>query len=67
MILKTSHTRLLRSSLLVAFATTASGLFAQNLVPNPSFEQVPDDTREKDIKAFGLVNPLSLEWSGATD
>jgi len=67
MILKTSHTRLLRSSLLVAFATTASGLFAQNLVPNPSFEQVPDDTREKDIKAFGLVNPISLEWSGATD
>ena len=42
-------------------------LQAQNLVPNASFEQVAEDTKEKDIKTFGLVDAVTMEWSGATD
>jgi len=40
---------------------------AQNLVPNPSFEQVSEDAKEKDIKSFGLINVFSEEWGGATE
>ena len=56
----------LTASLMFFLAITPHAL-AQNLVPNASFEQVSDETREKDIKAFGLVNVHSQEWSGATE
>lgn len=52
---------------LMFFLVITPQALAQNLVPNPSFEQVSDETREKDIKAFGLVNVHSQEWSGATE
>ena len=48
--------------------TTTSGVAAQeNLVPNPSFELISEDTEVKDIKKFGLVNEHVLEWSGVND
>jgi OOP family OmpA-OmpF porin len=52
----------------MAFALTASMAFAQeNLVPNPSFEELPDGTEVKDIKKFGLLNEFSLDWAGVND
>ena len=39
------------------------GLQAQNFVPNASFEQVAEDTKEKDIKTFGLVDAVTMEWA----
>ena len=52
----------------MAFALTASMAFAQeNLVPNHSFEEIPDDVEVKDIKKFGLLNEFSLEWAGVND
>ena len=52
----------------MAFALTASMACAQeNLVPNPSFELIPDDVEVKDIKKFGLLNEYALEWAGVND
>jgi outer membrane protein OmpA-like peptidoglycan-associated protein len=52
----------------MAFTLTASMAFAQeNLVPNPSFEELPDGTEVKDIKKFGLLNEFSLDWAGVND
>ena len=67
MILKNTSVRAKRVSMALAAALAFQGLQAQNLVPNASFEQVAEDTKEKDIKTFGLVNAVTLEWSGATD
>ena len=52
----------------MAFALTASMACAQeNLVPNPSFELIPDDVEVKDIKKFGLLNEYAVEWAGVND
>lgn len=67
MILKNTSVRAKRVGMALAAALAFQGLQAQNLVPNASFEQVAEDTKEKDIKTFGLVNAVTLEWSGATD
>jgi len=67
MILKNTSVRATRVGMALAAALAFQGLQAQNLVPNASFEQVAEDTKEKDIKTFGLVNAVTLEWSGATD
>ena len=67
MILKNTSERATRVGMALAAALAFQGLQAQNLVPNASFEQVAEDTKEKDIKTFGLVNAVTLEWSGATD
>ena len=67
MILKNTSVRAKRVGMALAAALAFQGVQAQNLVPNASFEQVEEDTKEKDIKTFGLVNAVTLEWSGATD
>ena len=67
MILKNTSVRATRVGMALAAALAFQGLQAQNLVPNASFEQVAEDTKEKEIKTFGLVNAVTLEWSGATD
>jgi len=59
MILKTHTLRSLALAATVALAGIAS---AQNLVPNPSFEGVDEETKEKDIKTFGLINTISNDW-----
>ena len=60
MILNLSPVRSVAMAML--FALTATMAFAQeNLVPNPSFEEIPDDVEVKDIKKFGLLNEFSLE------
>ena len=52
----------------MAFALTATVVFAQeNLVPNPSFELLPEDVEVKDIKKFGLLDEYALEWGGVND
>jgi hypothetical protein len=66
MILKNTSVRATRLGMALAAALAFQGLQAQNLVPNPSFEQVAEETKEKDIKSFGLVNDVTLEWAGAT-
>jgi OmpA-OmpF porin, OOP family len=66
MILKTTSLRATRVGMALAAALAFQGLQAQNLVPNASFEQVAEETKEKDIKSFGLVNDVTLGWSGAT-
>lgn len=67
MIFNIESARMARLGMVVVTALTLQGLQAQNLVPNASFEQVAEETREKDIKTFGLVNTVTMEWSGATD
>ena len=67
MIFKIDTARLSRLAMVLAAAWATQGLQAQNLVPNASFEQVAEDTKEKDIKTFGLVDAVTMEWSGATD
>lgn len=67
MILNNTSARTSRVGMALAAALAFQGLQAQNLVPNASFEQVAEGTKEKDIKTFGLVNDVTLEWSGATD
>jgi len=64
MILKTHTLRSLALAATVALAGIAS---AQNLVPNPSFEGVDEETKEKDIKTFGLINTISNDWGSATE
>ena len=66
MIFKINSSSLTRTGM-ATLALTCCGIQAQNLVPNASFEQVAEDTREKDIKTFGLVNAVTNDWSGATD
>ena len=52
----------------MAFALAATMAFAQeNLVPNPSFELIPDDVELKDIKKFGLLDEYALEWGSVND
>ena len=66
MILNLSPVRSVATAMLLAL--TATMAFAQeNLVPNPSFEEIPDDLEVKDIKKFGLLNEFSLEWAGVND
>ena len=61
------HISLIAAPLAVlSLALSVSGQ-AQNLAPNPSFEQVSEDAKEKDIKSFGLINVFSEEWGGATE
>ena len=67
MIFKIDTARLSRLAMVFMATLAFQGLQAQNLVPNASFEQVAEDTKEKDIKTFGLVNTVTNEWSGATD
>ena len=67
MIFKIETARLSRLAMVFVATLAFQGLQAQNLVPNASFEQVAEDTKEKDIKTFGLVNTVTNEWSGATD
>ena len=67
MIFKIDTARLSRLAMVFVATLAFQGLQAQNLVPNASFEQVAEDTKEKDIKTFGLVNTVTNEWSGATD
>ena len=67
MIFKIDTARLSRLAMVLAAAWATQGMQAQNLVPNASFEQVAEDTKEKDIKTFGLVNTVTMEWGGATD
>ncbi|MEC7477988.1 MAG: hypothetical protein VYD65_08160, partial [Bacteroidota bacterium] len=67
MIFKIDTARLSRLAMVFVAALVVQGLQAQNLVPNASFEQVAEETKEKDIKTFGLVNTVTNEWSGATD
>ena len=67
MIFKIDTARLSRLAMVLSAAWATQGLQAQNLVPNASFEQVAEDTKEKDIKTFGLVDAVTMEWSGATD
>lgn len=47
----------------------ALGVSAQNLVPNPDFEQLidPEERKEKDFRAYGMVKDFSMDWSGATE
>jgi outer membrane protein OmpA-like peptidoglycan-associated protein len=61
------HISLFATSLAVLSLTLSVSGQAQNLVPNPSFEQVSEDAKEKDIKSFGLINVFSEEWGGATE
>ena len=57
------------------FAGLAMGLFlslgvaAQNLVPNPDFEQLidPEERKEKDFRAYGMVKDFSMDWGAATE
>lgn len=52
----------------LACALMIQGVFAQNnLVPNPSFELLPEDTDVKDLKSFGLANEYALDWEGVND
>jgi len=67
MIFKIDTARLSRLAMVFVATLAFQGLQAQNLVPNASFEQVAEETKEKDIKTFGLVNTVTNEWSGATD
>ena len=67
MIFKIDTARLSRLAKVFVAALAVQGLQAQNLVPNASFELVAEETKEKDIKTFGLVNTVTNEWSGATD
>ena len=48
---------------LMFFLVITPQALAQNLVPNPSFEQVSDETREKDIKAFAQPTASSFLFS----
>ena len=66
MILSNTWMRLSRIAAVFVLTNIATGIQAQNLVPNPGFEEVSEDTKEKDMKAFGLVNVHSQEWFGAT-
>ena len=66
MIFKINSSSLTRTGM-ATLALTCCGIQAQNLVPNASFEQVAEDTREKDIKTFGLVNACLLYTSDAAD
>ena len=61
------HISLIAAPLAVLSLTLSVSGQAQNLVPNPSFEQVSEDAKEKDIKTFGLINVFSEEWGGATE
>ena len=61
------HISLIAAPLAVLSLTLSVSGQAQNLVPNPSFEQVSEDAKEKDIKSFGLINVFSEEWGGATE
>ena len=67
MIFNIESPRAMRLAVLLVAALAAPCIHAQNLVPNPSFEEVADGTKEKDIKSFGLVDDVTLNWSGATD
>ncbi|MEE2920039.1 MAG: OmpA family protein [Bacteroidota bacterium] len=68
MSLNLSPARMLRMACVLTLAATTSDVAAQeNLVPNPSFELISEDTEVKDIKKFGLVNEHVLEWSGVND